>query len=45
MKEFEKVNKVFIKSNNTVSKIYNRYLFSLISFNLINIIIYIVLFF
>lgn len=35
MKEFEKVNKVFIKSNNTVNKIYNRYLFSLISFILL----------
>ena len=32
MKEFKKVNKVIIKSNNTVNKIYNRYLFILISF-------------
>lgn len=32
MKEFKKINKVFIKSNNTVSKIFNRYLFCLIPF-------------
>lgn len=39
MREFEKVNKVFIKSNNTVNKIFNRYLFSLIPY-IILIIIY-----
>ena len=32
MKEFKKANKVFIKSNNTVSKIFNRYLYTLIPF-------------
>ena len=32
MKEFKKVNKVFIKSNNTASKIFNRYLYALIPF-------------
>jgi len=39
MKEFNKIDKVFIKSNNTVFKIYNRYLYCLIPF-LILIIIY-----
>ena len=39
MKEFKKVNKVFIKSNNTVNKIFNRYLFSLIPY-IILILIY-----
>lgn len=32
MKEFKKVDQVFIKSNNTVNKIYNRYLYCLIPF-------------
>lgn len=32
MREFKKVDKVFIKSNNNVSKIFNRYLFCLIPF-------------
>lgn len=32
MKEFKKVDKVFIKSNNTVNKIINRYLYCLIFF-------------
>ena len=35
MKEFKQVNKTFIKSNNKVSKIYNRYLYSLIPFILL----------
>jgi len=39
MKEFKKVTKVFIKSNNTVNKIFNRYLFSLIPY-IILILIY-----
>ena len=39
MKEFEKRNKVFIKSNNSVNKIFNRYLFSLIPY-IILILIY-----
>lgn len=38
MKEFQKVDKVFIKSNNTVSKIINRYLYCLIPFILFIII-------
>lgn len=38
MKEFIKVNKVFIKSNNTTNKIFNRYLYSLIPFFLLLII-------
>ena len=32
MKALKKVNKVFIKSNNTTNKIFNRYLYSLIPF-------------
>ena len=39
MKEFNKIDKLFIKSNNTVFKIYSRYLYCLIPF-LILIIIY-----
>lgn len=35
MKEFKKVNKIFIKSNNTTNKIFNRYLFCLIPFILL----------
>ena len=35
MREFKKVNKVFIKSNNTTTKIFNRYLFCLIPFILL----------
>lgn len=35
MKEFKKVNKVFIKSSNTVNKIFNRYLLCLIPFILL----------
>lgn len=38
MKEFKKVNKTFIKSNNTTSKIFNRYLYCLIPFILLIII-------
>lgn len=38
MREFEKVNKVFIKSNNTVNRIFNRYLFSLIPYIMLIII-------
>lgn len=38
MKEFKKVNKVFIKSNNTTTKIFNRYLFCLLAFVLLIII-------
>lgn len=38
MKEFKKVNKVFIKSNNHTNKIFNRYLYSLIPFILLIII-------
>lgn len=38
MKEFKKVNKVFIKSNNNVNKIFNRYLYCLIPFIIIIII-------
>lgn len=32
MKEFKKVDKVFLKSNNTVQKIWNRYLFCLLPY-------------
>ena len=32
MREFKKVNKTFIKSNNSTTKIYNRYLYCLIPF-------------
>lgn len=32
MKEFKKVDKVFIKSDNTINKIFNRYFYCLISF-------------
>ena len=35
MKEFKKVNQTFIKSNNQVSKIFNRYLYCLIPFILL----------
>lgn len=35
MKEFKKVNKTFIKSNNTTNKIFNRYLYCLIPFILL----------
>lgn len=38
MKEFKKVNKVFIKSNNTTTKIFNRYLYCLIPFIILIII-------
>ena len=38
MKEFKKVDKIFIKSSNTTNKIYNRYLYSLIPFVLFTII-------
>ena len=38
MKEFKKVNKTFIKSKNTTSKIFNRYLYCLIPFILLIII-------
>ena len=38
MKEFIKVNKVFIKSNNTTNKIFNRYLYCLIPFILLIVI-------
>lgn len=38
MREFKTVNKTFIKSKNTISKIFNRYLYSLIPFIIINII-------
>jgi len=38
MKEFKKVNQIFIKSNNTTNKIFNRYLYSLIPFILLIII-------
>lgn len=43
MKEFKKVDKVFIKSNNTTNKIFNRYLYCLIPFILIIIISSIIL--
>lgn len=39
MKEFKKVNKTFIKSDNTTTKIFNRYLYCLIPF-IILIIVY-----
>ena len=35
MKEFKKVNKTFIKSNNTTSKIFNRYLYCLFPYILL----------
>ena len=35
MKKFKKINQVFIKSNNTTNKIFNRYLYSLIPFILL----------
>lgn len=35
MKEFKKLNQIFIKSNNTTNKIFNRYLYSLIPFILL----------
>ena len=38
MKEFKKVNKIFIKSSNTTNKIFNRYLYCLIPFLLLIII-------
>ena len=38
MKEFKKVNKTLIKSNNTTTKIFNRYLYCLIPFILLIII-------
>ena len=38
MREFKKVNKVFIKSNNTTNKIFNRYLYCLIPFIILIII-------
>ena len=38
MKEFKQVNKTFIKSNNTTTKIFNRYLYCLIAFFLFIII-------
>ena len=38
MKEFKKVNKTFIKSKNTTSKIFNRYLYCVIPFILLIII-------
>lgn len=43
MKEFKKIDKVFIKSNNTTNKIFNRYLYCLIPFILIIIISSIIL--
>lgn len=35
MKEFKKVNKIFIKSNNSITKIFNRYLYCLFPFLLL----------
>ena len=35
MREFKKINQVFIKSNNTINKIFNRYLYCLIPFILL----------
>ena len=35
MREFKQVNKTFVKSNNTTSKIFNRYLYCLIPFVLL----------
>lgn len=37
MKEFKKENKVFIKSNNTTNKIFNRYLYCILPFLLLTI--------
>ena len=40
MREFKKLDRVFIKSNNTTNKIFNRYLYSLIPFILLILILY-----
>ena len=38
MRTFNKVNKIFVKSDNTTTKIFNRYLYCLIPFILLMII-------